>query len=223
MERTDFVARLRERLVGVEGPELPVTLPPTFASGTGGEDLAERAARFAAAIALVGGEARLVPPAELPEAVAAVASTDRSAVMSDDLQAMRAAPGVTAALEAAGCRLEPFSRDAAARVDLGVTSAIAAIASTGSLLIGSPNGSARVASLLPPAHLAIVPSSVLVPGFEELYAMVPDVLARLETAVLVTGPSRTADIEMQVVRRVHGPGVLTVLFVDDAEGERTHA
>jgi len=218
MERTDFIAGLRHRLVGVDRPQRPTTLPGTFASGDAADDPAERIARFATSIALVGGEARLVPPAGLPEAVAAAASTARSSVLSDDIRAMRAAPDVTAALETAGCRVEPFSRDAAAAAELGVTSAIAAVASTGSLLIGSPNGSARVASLLPPAHLAIVPSSVLVPGFEELYELVPDVLARLESAVLVTGPSRTADIEMQVVRRVHGPGTLTVLFVDD-EGE----
>jgi L-lactate dehydrogenase complex protein LldG len=218
MERAAFLARLRSRLEGIdERPELPATFPATFASGDASASIADLIARFADAVATVGGEARAVTHDDLAAAVALAASTARSGVLSDDVRAMSAGADISAALDAAGCRVEPFSREAAANAELGVTSAIAAVASTGSLLIGSPDGSARVASLLPPAHLAIVPSSAVVAGFEELYALVPDVLARLETAVLVTGSSRTADIEMQVVRRVHGPGSLTVLFVDGSD------
>jgi L-lactate dehydrogenase complex protein LldG len=135
-------------------------------------------------------------------------------VLSDDAAPFLAE--IERGLGDAGCRIEPFSRDAAARVDLGVTSAIATIASTGSLLIGGGDGSAREASLLPPAHLAVIGEATLVSGFEELYELMPDVVADGRSAVMVTGPSRTADIEMQVVRGVHGPGSLAVIVVAGA-------
>ncbi len=214
MDRTAFLARIRSRLAGADGPALPVALPRTFGSGEPDTAAGTQFERFAAALSTVGGEARLVDPDGLEEAVREAAGDADSAVLADDLGGFL--EPLSRGLRAAGCSIEAFRREAAARAAIGVTSAVAAVASTGSLLIASPDGSARVASLLPPKHLAVVPAAVLVAGFEDLYALMPTVLADHEGAVLVTGPSRTADIEMQVVRGVHGPGALTVLVVADA-------
>lgn len=90
--------------------------------------------------------------------------------------------------------------------DLGITLADLAVAETGSLLIASKPGRARLNSLAPPAHVAIVRSSALVGALEDAFARLPD-----RTSVLITGPSRTADIEGVLVRGVHGPRELIVV------------
>jgi L-lactate utilization protein LutC len=97
-------------------------------------------------------------------------------------------------------------------VKAGITGAAAAIAETGSLLITSGRGRPLTASLLPEIHIAIIRSSQIVGSLEAVFRQnsVPDASA----AVLISGPSRTADIEMTLTIGVHGPKELIVLLVD---------
>ena len=92
------------------------------------------------------------------------------------------------------------------QADVGITMADAAVAETGSLLIRAGEGRARMASLAPPVHLALVPRDRLVPSLDQALE-----IAAGATSVLITGPSRTADIEGVLVRGVHGPGQLWVV------------
>ena len=99
------------------------------------------------------------------------------------------------------------------RIAVGVTGALAGIAESGTLVVVSGPGRPRLASLLPPVHVAILRA-------DRLYASLPDLLAahpRLpdegSNLVLITGPSRTADIEMTLTRGVHGPGEVHVVLV----------
>src|SRR5205823_3276782 len=62
-------------------------------------------------------------------------------------------------------------------------------------------------------HVLVMPQARLVPGFEDLFDLLPEAMEGVAGSVLITGPSRTADIEMQVVRGVHGPGRLIVVLV----------
>jgi L-lactate dehydrogenase complex protein LldG len=73
----------------------------------------------------------------------------------------------------------------------------------------------RLVSLLPPAHIAVVPVSRLLENLDELLLRIPTPADRTSSLVLITGPSRTADIEQILVRGVHGPGEITVILVDD--------
>jgi L-lactate utilization protein LutC len=79
----------------------------------------------------------------------------------------------------------------------------------------SAPGRERLASLLPPVHVAIVDSSQILPDLFDLFA-------RLETSgtaalasnlVLITGPSKTGDIELKLTTGVHGPGQWHVVII----------
>lgn len=92
--------------------------------------------------------------------------------------------------------------------ETGVTDADFAIAETGTLVIHNRPGRERLASLVPPKHIAIVREDGIVPRLEDAISDETD-----RSSVWITGPSRTADIEGVLVRGVHGPGELTVVVL----------
>ncbi len=104
-------------------------------------------------------------------------------------------------------------RRACATADAGITSADYALADTGSLVSLSSPEEARLVSLLPPVHVAVVPRERLLTGLDELFTILPDPAAQAASMVIITGPSRTADIEQILVRGVHGPGQVHVVLV----------
>lgn len=114
-----------------------------------------------------------------------------------------------------GCEPEEI-RAVAARAGAGITTADLAIAETGTLLLLSGPGRPRVVNVLPPLHIAVVPSARLQPDTAALFKEM-SMLAKgkgLPGGVhMVTGPSRSADIEDVLVRKVHGPGELIVIVV----------
>ncbi len=93
--------------------------------------------------------------------------------------------------------------------EVGISVALAAVASTGSLILANTPGTYRLSSLAPPTSIVIVDASAIHAGLAEAFDNLPS-----DTVVFVTGTSRTADIEGVMVRGVHGPGVLLV-FVRD--------
>jgi len=104
-------------------------------------------------------------------------------------------------------------RQACASAGFGITSAEYALADTGTLVMLSSVEEARVISLLPPVHIAVVPRVRILTGLDELLWMVPHPGLSTSSMVLITGPSRTADIEQILVRGVHGPGEVHVLVI----------
>jgi L-lactate dehydrogenase complex protein LldG len=104
-------------------------------------------------------------------------------------------------------------REYCATVDIGITSADYALADTGTLVMLSSPQEARLISLLPPAHIAVVPQGRILSGLDELFTLLPKPAEQTSSMVLITGPSRTADIEQILVRGVHGPGEITVVVV----------
>jgi L-lactate dehydrogenase complex protein LldG len=103
-------------------------------------------------------------------------------------------------------------RTLCATADIGITSADYVLADTGTLVMLSSPREARMISLLPPAHIAVVPRDRILTGLDELFSLLPRPAEATSSMVLITGPSRTADIEQILVRGVHGPGHLTVLI-----------
>ncbi len=104
-------------------------------------------------------------------------------------------------------------RELCATCGLGITSADYALADTGTLVMLSSPQEARMISLLPPAHLAIVPAERILGSLDELFTLLPKPAELTSSMVLITGPSRTADIEQILVRGVHGPGEISVIVV----------
>jgi L-lactate dehydrogenase complex protein LldG len=104
-------------------------------------------------------------------------------------------------------------RAACAAAHFGITGADYALADTGTLVLLSSSQEARLISLLPPVHVAVVPREKILTGLDELLALLPQPAAQTSSMVLITGPSRTADIEQILVRGVHGPGEIHVVVV----------
>ena len=91
-----------------------------------------------------------------------------------------------------------------AECGLGVTGVDAALPETGTLLLRSSPDRPRVVSLLPRVHLAILTPAALRADLHQAFAEAKDA----GYSVLVTGPSRTADIELTLTLGVHGPKAL---------------
>jgi L-lactate utilization protein LutC len=104
-------------------------------------------------------------------------------------------------------------RELCAHSGCGITSADYALADTGTLVMLSSPQEARMISLLPPAHIAVVPASRVISGLDELLSILPNPAEATSSMVLITGPSRTGDIEQILVRGVHGPGEIHVIVV----------
>ncbi|HEY2252007.1 MAG TPA: lactate utilization protein C [Planctomycetaceae bacterium] len=99
--------------------------------------------------------------------------------------------------------------------DLGITSADWAVAETGTLALCSHPGQGRVVSLLPPHYLAIIEPNQIVPDLFDLFERLEEQKLKLPSNVaLVTGPSKTGDIELKLTTGVHGPGNVNVLVVE---------
>lgn len=101
------------------------------------------------------------------------------------------------------------------RAGAGITGAQAALADTGMLALVSSPARPRLASLLPPLHIALVKTSQMVASMAEFFAAQPDVTRDASNVVFITGPSRTADIELTLQRGVHGPKFLHVVLLED--------
>ena len=133
----------------------------------------------------------------------------RRAVVSNDPEC----EGVSALLTDLGVDVVELGDIAAtAEADLGITGAAYGIALTGSLVVDSLRAGARTASLLPPIHLALLRRDALLPTpgalFRHLGERLPDGLP--SNLVFITGPSRSADIELQLTVGVHGPKTLII-------------
>ena len=94
----------------------------------------------------------------------------------------------------------------------GVTGAFLGIAESGSLLLVGGEGRPLTASLLPDIHIAILRASDLVPDLAQALAR-PEIRPA-SAAVIITGPSRTGDIEMTLSIGVHGPKEVHVFLID---------
>jgi L-lactate dehydrogenase complex protein LldG len=117
--------------------------------------------------------------------------------------------------ETAGLKFD-VTRDLAANARFGISQMQWALEDTGSLVQDSTAIEQRLVSSLPTIHIALVPTSGLLPDL-------PTLLTRIHPKestyiAMITGPSRTADIERVLTIGVHGPERLVIVFVDELGG-----
>jgi L-lactate dehydrogenase complex protein LldG len=109
------------------------------------------------------------------------------------------------------------TRERAAQSRVGVSEMDWAIAATGTIAQDASAPAARLASTLPETHVALVRVAAIVPDLERLLGLVDP--RRSRYLALITGPSRTADIERVLTIGVHGPRKLVVVCVGGPTGD----
>jgi L-lactate dehydrogenase complex protein LldG len=222
--RDAFLSRVRQ--AAEQGRAYRVHVRPV-PEGTGyigaGGDLCER---FAEEVNAVGGQAFLVNDSAaageklrqlLSEADAATAVCWQHELLERlQLAELLAAAGV-ARLNHDALQALPSAEQRAKLLaaGVGITSCDLAIAETGTLMMCSRPGQERVASLLPPLHIAIIERQQIVPDLIDAIGWLGDRgLAALPSNVtFITGPSKTGDIELQLTTGVHGPGKWQVIVI----------
>jgi L-lactate dehydrogenase complex protein LldG len=172
-----------------------------------------RTARFAEEVRTVGGECAVATSAgEVASAIASIverAGARRVAVSN--------APLARAAVATLPPRVEVLDapdRDALFGCDVGVTTAQWGVAATGSLVLVAGDERHRLASLVPPVHVAIVDADAILETLGDALACVAGDGKVPKLVTFVTGPSRTADIELTLAIGVHGPRALHVVVLD---------
>ena len=117
-------------------------------------------------------------------------------------------------LDWTGAGLSIEARPPAEYDKIGITGAYCGIAETGTLMLLSGPGTPAKTSLVPETHIAVVAASRVVPAMEDGWDLLRRELGTLPRQVaFVSGPSRTADIEMTLVLGIHGPYRVHILLV----------
>jgi L-lactate utilization protein LutC len=112
-------------------------------------------------------------------------------------------------------------RDTMFAADLGISNVEHMIAETGSIVIATRPDEPRGLSLLPPVHIALAHPRQILPDLFDLFDLFSPVADSAGPVLppaclsIITGPSKTGDIELKLVTGVHGPGEVHVILVQD--------
>jgi len=220
--RETILKRLRERADGaLSAPE------SDFSVMTGrGWTPAERLARFESMITAVHGEVHHAARGEWTQTLAAVLrdkgvtrlGVGREHPVAAEARAALADGGVT--LVDADRDIAAWSREQFETLEAGLTSTRGAIAETGSLWLWPTPDEPRRLSLVPPLHIAVLDAETIEDTFFDVVEAHGWAQGMPTNALLISGPSKTADIEQTLAYGVHGPRELVVIVRHaDAPGQ----
>lgn len=102
-----------------------------------------------------------------------------------------------------------------AAADIGISVADLGVAASGSMLFLVDAARPRAVTLLPRSHVAILTADALVPDLAAAMEFIAARGAPPSSALFITGPSRTSDIENDLTLGVHGPAAVTVFLLDN--------
>jgi L-lactate dehydrogenase complex protein LldG len=219
--REQVLRRLRERLVTgpPPNPAHPAPAPESAAPEprfrvVDPDDLVGTFERTATEAGATVHRSPASDAAELPDDLLApiLAAAPGTAVLSRDPEAL----ALGAALRRAGATCAEHDLTTASSAALGVTGSVAAVAATGSVVLDAGRAGGRGASLLPPVHLCVVRASTVVATPGDVLRAIGTDAPPPSNLVLVTGPSRTGDIEQILTVGVHGPAAIHVVVLDGA-------
>lgn len=212
--RTNLTASLR--LDQVSSGHGPIELKVGSDAETTRRDLASLVDTFRRILEAIGGHCVIVADeAEAGRALKRIIS-DRPPLLTINRIALSDAPAIEKLAREANLAQEIVVNPAAPELfhfDAGITMAQAAIAETGTLVLESSCERHRLVSLVPPIHIAIINAEDLCPTMNEALKLVRGhAAAEMSPAItFITGPSRTADIELTLTIGVHGPKELYVI------------
>jgi L-lactate dehydrogenase complex protein LldG len=176
-------------------PSMPVDLAARFAERA--QDMASTLERIAGREEIPGAVRRYVDAMHIE-------GPDRNGVCWPEL----------ADLDWAGAELHIQNRPTAGHDRLGITGAYCAIAETGTLVVLSGADTPTATTLLPDTHVAVVSAARIVSGMEEMFARLRAERAHPPRAInMISGPSRTGDIEQTIVLGAHGPFRVHILLL----------
>lgn len=215
MDRDLFLSKVGE---ATHRTELPAAPASTALPGPGQIDLlALFMDRATSADAMVHGP---MGPSQVPTAVEEIVAGHggETFVAWDELPV----PGVVSELTAAGLRRVDHEIGDGDRLEtqlayldleFGITGADAGLAESGSVVLIHGPGRPRMASLIPEIHVALLEVTAIHRSLAHMAQRGPGMAASSTNLVVVTGPSRTGDIELQLNLGVHGPRIVHIVLV----------
>lgn len=212
MSREYVLYKVRNALGRMHGEPPPPLGPPMLSVPEVDRDT--RVTEFIRHFENLAGKAFRVPDLDAAKACVANLLENSTAIASNSPLLEQSGITSLASVQTGIADVEEL-KQACAVAGAGITSADYALCSTGTLVMLASPAEARLISLLPPLHIAVIPSSAILTGLDELFTVLPQPARQTSSMVLITGPSRTADIEQILVRGVHGPGEIRVIIVDN--------
>jgi L-lactate dehydrogenase complex protein LldG len=223
--REAFLQRVRQAVTEGNRTGSAAPLPERGDIGIGCRDTGPAAVeRFCAELALAGGMAHVVarPDEALARALAIIDDKKARNILlapvfpeldlSNRLRGHGLEITCVEDLTVLNCR-EPFFK-----ADLGLSGATHLVAETGSVIVAAAQREPRSVSLLPPVHVVLAHQRQIVPDLFDLFALFQKVAVAGPQPILpsclsvITGPSKTGDIELKLVTGVHGPGEVHVIL-----------
>lgn len=188
--------------------QTPLGLPPAIYKARQPESVDSEIERFLSEVKKLSGVGQKLSPVEIDFALRTlvVEQNIRKATVWDTPNLSQL--GITEKLRPLGVELIPpnASKHEMALCDLGITEADYILPETGTLVLHSSAEKPRAVSLLPRIHLAVIRPELLRADMHQVFAEAKD----SHYLIFITGPSRTADIELTVTLGVHGPKNLYV-------------
>ncbi len=219
--RDRILAKLR---AGQPAQPLPAPVLGEHCGPRAGTDTpAQRLARFRAGIESFHAEVHITSEAAWPELLANLCADKKVATLlygADTPAGRRIADAAFASTtpRAWAGPVEGLKADLFHRIDAGFTQTRGAIAETGTLIVWPSEAEPRTLSLVPPIHFALLDARHIHPTFFDAIRLENWGASLPTNALLISGPSKTADIQQTLAYGAHGPKELVVLVIN-AEGE----